>query len=173
MQTTADMEAAREIVMTATRTLVGLAARSLAEVSNDVSLAQYRVLVLLDGHGPQTMGQLAHSLSVNPSTVTRVCDVLVHKKFVRRQSTKGNRRTVRAELTARGQKLVDHVMARRRRLIDAALARMTPEAQCRLARSLAELAEAARDMSDLAWTFGWSIEERDGGDANVAAVMAE
>jgi DNA-binding MarR family transcriptional regulator len=174
MQTTADAKAAaREIVMTATRVLVGLAARSLAEVSNDVSLAQYRVLVLLDGHGPQTMGQLADSLGVNPSTVTRVCDVLVHKKFMRRQSAKGNRRTVRAELTARGQKLVDQVMARRRRLIDAALARMTPEAQSRLVRSLAELADAAADMSDLAWTFGWSIKQGDGGDASVAAVMTE
>jgi hypothetical protein len=65
-------------------------------------------------------------------------------------------------------------MARRRRLIDAALARMTPEAQSRLVRSLAEFTEAAGDMSDLAWTFGWSIKQRDGGDARVvAAVTAE
>jgi DNA-binding MarR family transcriptional regulator len=119
------------------------------------------------------MGQLADSLGVNPSTVTRVCDVLVHKKFMRRQSAKGNRRTVRAELTARGQKLVDQVMAQRRQLIDAALARMTPGAQSRLVRSLAELADAADDLSDLAWTFGWSIKQRDGGDASAAAVTAE
>jgi DNA-binding MarR family transcriptional regulator len=162
MQVSAEMEATRRIVMTATRALVGLAARSLAEVSDDVSLAQYRVLVLLDGHGRQTMGQLADRLGVNPSTVTRVCDVLVDKKFIRRQSAEGNRRTVCAELTGRGQKLVDQVMDRRLGLIDDALARMTPEAQRRLVRSLSEFAEAAGELCDLAWTLGWSISERDG-----------
>lgn len=151
--------------MTATRSIVGLAARSLAEVSDDVSLAQYRVLVLLDGHGPRTMGQLADSLGVNPSTVTRVCDVLVEKKFIRRKAAEGNRRTVCAELTPRGQNLVDQVMARRRQLIDAALARMTPGGQRCLVHSLAEFAEAAGELSDLAWTLGWSMKERDVSDA--------
>src|SRR5438309_3757407 len=156
MQATTSPEGTREIVMTATRALVGLAARSLAEVSDDVSLAQYRVLVLLDGLGPQTMGQLAECLGVNPSTVTRVCDVLVDKKFIRRRSAEGNRRTVRAELTTLGQKRVDQVMSRRRQLVDAALARMAPEAQARLVRSLAEFAAAAGELSDHAWTFWWS-----------------
>lgn len=152
--------------MTTTRALVGLAARSLAEVSDDVSLAQYRVLVLLEGLGPQTMGELAQCLGVNPSTVTRVCDVLVQKKFIRRQVAAGNRRTVRAELTALGQKRVDQVMNRRRQLIDAALGRMTPEAQGHLVRGMAEFAEAAGELSDHAWTFGWSIKGPDGDDAN-------
>jgi DNA-binding MarR family transcriptional regulator len=137
---------------------VGLAARSLVEVSEDVSLPQYRVLVLLDAQGPQAMGSLAASLGVKPSTVTRMCDVLVHKGLIRRQSTPDNRRTVCAELTAGGHKLVRQVMARRGRLVDAALARMTPEAQDRFARSLAEFAEAAGDLPDLAWTLGWSID---------------
>ena len=166
MQISTDAEAARDIVMTATRALVGLAARSLAEVSDDVSLAQYRVLVLLDGLGPQTMGQLAEYLGVNPSTVTRVFDVLVDKRFIRRRSAEGNRRSVRAELTALGRKRVDQVMSRRRQLIEAALARMTPEAQERLVRSLAEFAEAAGELSDHAWTLGWSIKGRDAEDAN-------
>ncbi len=52
----------REVVITATRALVGVAARSLAEVNDDVTLPQYRVLVLLDGRGPQTMGELAEAL---------------------------------------------------------------------------------------------------------------
>ena len=164
MQARVEVEAAREIVMTATRALVGLAARSLAEVSDDVSLAQYRVLVLLDGLGPQTMGELAGYLGVNPSTVTRVCDVLVDKRFIRRRSAEGNRRSVRAELTPLGRKRVDQVMNRRRQLIDAALARMTPEAQGRLVRSLAEFAEAAGESSDHAWTLGWSIKD---GETNI------
>jgi DNA-binding MarR family transcriptional regulator len=145
-------------VLNATRAFVGLAARSLAEVSDDVSLTQYRVLVLLDAHGPQAMGRLAASLGVKPSTVTRMCDMLVHKRLIRRQPVPDNRRTVCAELTAGGRKLVDQVTDRRGRLIDAALTRMTPEAQDRFARSLAEFAEAAGDLPDLAWTLGWSID---------------
>lgn len=154
------------MVLTGTRALVGIAARSLAEVTDEVTLAQYRVLVLLHGRGPQTMGDLASSLNVTPSTVTRLCDVLVDKRLIRRRTGRDNRRTVCAELSAHGHRLVDQVMERRRRLIDDALGRMTPEAQRRLARSLAEFAAAAGEVSDRAWTLGWSLEEEasDGGD---------
>jgi len=151
----------REVVLEATRALVGVAARSLAEVSEDVTLAQYRVLVLLDGRGAQTMGELAHSLDVNPSTVTRVCDVLSDKKLINRIQAKGNRRSVRAELSVRGRKVVQQVMARRRRLIDDALCRMSPQAQRRLARGLTEFAEAAGEVSHHAWTLGWSLDEKE------------
>jgi DNA-binding MarR family transcriptional regulator len=153
-----DVAPARDAVLSATRAFVGLAARSLVEVSDDVSLTQYRVLVLLDGHGPQAMGRLAASLGVKPSTVTRMCDVLVHKRLIRRRPAPDNRRTVCAELTAGGRRLVSQVTARRGRLIDAVLARMTPGARDRFARSLAEFAEAAGDLPDLAWTLGWSID---------------
>lgn len=149
--------------MDATRALVGMAARSLAEVSDDVTLAQYRVLVLLDGRETQTMGELAERLGVTPSTVTRVCDVLVDKKLIRRRPVADNRRSVRAELTARGRALVTQVMDRRRRLIDDALSRMTPEAQRRLGRSLAEFAAAAGEVSDYAWQLGWALQEQDRG----------
>ena len=59
-----------EVVLDATRALVGVAARSLAIINDDVSLAQLRVLVLIDERGPQTMGQIATNLAVSPSTVT-------------------------------------------------------------------------------------------------------
>ena len=165
MQHSADADAIIEAVMLGTRALVGVAARSLAEVSDDVSLAQYRVLVLIDGHGPQTMGELADRLGVNPSTVTRVCDVLVTKRLIRRGPARDNRRTVSAELTARGDKLVSQVTERRRRLIAEALEHMKPDSQRRLASGLADFAAAAGELSDHAWTLGWSIEDdRDAGD---------
>ena len=124
--------------------MVGIAARSLAEVSDDVSLAQYRVLVLLDGRGPLTMSELAASLGVNPSTVTRVCDVLVDKRLIRRQTAKENRRSVHAELTVAGGRLIAQVMDRRRKLIDDTLGRMSPEAHVDLARGLHEFADRGR-----------------------------
>lgn len=153
----------REAVLSATRALAGLAARTIAEVSAEVSLAQYRVLVLLHGGGPMTMGSLAAILDVNPSTVTRTCDALVDKGLIRRRTSQDNRRTVIAELTSRGHKLVDGVMDHRRGLIDDVLDRMSPPAQRRLARSMAEFAEAAGEFADCAWALGWSLDEGTGG----------
>src|SRR3954453_21920684 len=106
-----------EVVLSATRALVGAAARSLASVSDDVTIAQHRVLVLLEGRGPQTMRALADQLDVSPSTATRVCDRLVDKKLVRRRIDDNDRRAVRVDLSPRGRKLIDHVMQRRRALI--------------------------------------------------------
>jgi DNA-binding MarR family transcriptional regulator len=153
----------REMVMVASRALVGIAARSLAEVAADVSLAQFRVLLLLDGSS-RTMGELSDSLAVHPSTVTRTCDLLVGKGLIRRQGAADNRRVVCAELTRRGRRLVARAMDRRRALIDEALGRMAPAAQRRVARSLAEFAAAAGEVSDHAWTLGWSLAGRDTDD---------
>src|SRR4051812_41175800 len=151
-------EEVRDIVMSGTRALVGIAARSLAGISEDVSLPQYRVLVLLDGRGPLAMSDLASSLDVNPSTVTRVCDLLVEKKLIRRKQAPNNRRMVCAELSARGRRLVEQVMTHREALIDDALAKMPPEAQRRLGRGLAEFAVAAGEVADHAWTLGWTLD---------------
>lgn len=145
--------------MAATRALVGIAARSIAAVSEDATVVQLRVLVLIEGKGPQTMGQLAKSLDVNRSTVTRVCDVLVDKKLIHRGPAKDNRRTVSAALAPRGRRLVEQMTRHRRRLIDEALEKMTPESRRRLARGLSEFAVAAGEVSDAAWTLGWSMDQ--------------
>lgn len=152
-----------EAVLAGSRALVGIAARSLGTVSEEVSLPQYRLLVLLEGRGRQTMKELAASLDVNPSTVTRACDLLVDKDLIRRVAHPGDRRTVCAELAPRGRKMVAAVMRRRRRLIDAAIGRMAAPDRRRLASSLAAFAEAAGEVSDHAWTLGWDLEGETGG----------
>src|SRR4051812_40588029 len=147
-------EAVGDVVMDATRALVGVAAQSIAEVSDEVSLAQLRVLVLLDARGEMTMGELAELLAVNPSTATRVCDVLEDKGYVVRAPDGSNRRVVRVVLTRGGRSLVQRTLRRRRKLLDAALGRMSQESQQRLARSLAELTDALGAASEQAWTLG-------------------
>lgn len=151
--------AAREAVMDATRALVGLAARSVADVGADVSLVQFRVLVLLEGRGAQPMGELAAHLDVNPSTVTRVCDVLVDKQLIRRRVSSGNRRSVCAELTAKGRRLMERVLEERRRLVDEALAGLSTSSKRRLTAALADLSSALAELSDEAWTLGWHLGE--------------
>lgn len=140
-----------ELVLAATRALVGMAARSLAGVADDVSVPQYRLLVLLESRGPQTMGTVAASLDVSASTATRACDRLVEKELVVRRADESDRRSVRVHLTPAGRNLVDQVMSRRRREIDAVLARMSPEARKRLARALADFAVTAGGAGDDRW----------------------
>jgi DNA-binding MarR family transcriptional regulator len=104
------------------------------------------------------MGELAASLNVSPSTVTRMCDVLVERRLIRRVQSRDNRRVVCAELAAAGRRLVDQVMTRRRLLVDEVLVRMTPTARRRLARSLGEFAEVAGELSEHAWVLGWPVD---------------
>jgi DNA-binding MarR family transcriptional regulator len=144
-------------VLSATRALVGVAARSLAAVSDDVTIAQHRVLVLLEGRGPQTMRALADQLDVSPSTATRVCDRLVDKKLVRRRIDDDDRRAVLVDLTPRGRKLIEQVMQRRRTLIADILGQLPPASQRRLGEALLEFANAAGEISDEAWTLGWPV----------------
>ena len=64
-------------LMRASRALVAITARSLASVSDDVTLPQFRTLVVLAHGGPQTVTALAEHLGVHASTMTRMCTRLV------------------------------------------------------------------------------------------------
>lgn len=154
-----------DIVLVATGALVGIAARSLAEVGDDVTLAQQRVLVLLAATDDRTMGDIAEQLAVNPSTATRVCVRLEDKKLIRRHTDVDDRRTVRVQLSARGRRLVERVMDRRRVMITEVLTAMPVAARTRLADALVEFARAAGDLPDGAWTLGWHVND----DADTAS----
>src|SRR5580658_2470565 len=60
-------------VLAASRALVAVAAKSLGAAEEEVTLPQYRALVVLATRGPQRMTELADALEVNQSTVTRMC----------------------------------------------------------------------------------------------------
>src|ERR1700749_3846428 len=60
-----------DAVLGASRALVAVAARSLATVADDVTLAQYRVLIELASRGPQRLADLAGLLRVDRSPPPR------------------------------------------------------------------------------------------------------
>jgi DNA-binding MarR family transcriptional regulator len=136
--------------------LVGVAARSVAEISDDVSLVQVRVLVLLHNQRHQTMGGLADALGVNRSTATRVCERLEAKHLVRRRVDPDDRRSVHAELTRKGAKLVQQMINRRRAELESVLAQMTPTARDQLVAGLRAFADAGAHMGAHAWGVGWA-----------------
>ncbi len=82
-------------VLSASRVLVAVAARSLADFAEEVTLTQYRTLVVLASRGPQNVAGLAEAVGVTPATATRMCDRLVKKKLIARRSERGDRRQVR------------------------------------------------------------------------------
>lgn len=146
-----DPSLATEAVMAAARVLVGVTAASMAEVENQVTLPQLRVLVMADADEPLTLPQVAAILGVHASNATRTCDRLVIAGFLDRRDNPDDRRQLQLTLTTQGRALVRRVMDHRRQAIEAVLHRMQPRAQQRLADVLTEFAAAANDTGLDEW----------------------
>jgi DNA-binding MarR family transcriptional regulator len=150
-----DLRPVVDAVVAASRALVGVAARSLAGLEEEVTLPQYRMLVLLCSRGPQRVADLAEALGVNPSTATRMSDRLVTKHLVRRQRQVSDRRSVRVAVTPAGRALVDHVTERRRGEIARVVQAMPMEARVPLVEALRAFSDAAGEVPEQSWSTGW------------------
>lgn len=130
-------------VLTASRVLVGVSARSLDEVENVVTMAQFRTLVVLHTRGETNLNGLAERLGVNASTAMRMIDKLLAAGLVTRQDNPRDRREVLLGLTAEGARLVQRVTERRRAEITRIVSAMPTERRSDFAAALAAFAEAA------------------------------
>ena len=148
-----------DAVLGASRALVAVAARSLADLAEDVTLAQYRVLVELAARGPQRPADLASTLGVDRSTTTRMCDRLVRKGLVQRRRISADRRVVRISLTPAGRALVEEVTRRRRVEIAQILRRMPHADRASALRALRVFADAAGEVPEQDWSLGWGQEQ--------------
>jgi DNA-binding MarR family transcriptional regulator len=146
-----------DAVVSASRVLVAMAARSLADVGEEVTLTQYRSLVVLASRGPQGVAALAEAVAVTPPTASRLVDRLVRKGLVQRRTDRHDRRQVRIGLTEAGRSLVDLVTERRRHEIARLLTSIDPEAQRAMAAGLQQLALAAGEVPEQDWTMGWDL----------------
>lgn len=151
------VEAITDAVFAASRALVAVAARSLASVHDDVTLPQYRVLVILCARGPLGMSDLADELGCSGSTATRLCDRLVGRQLVDRQHRVDNRREVEVTATRSGEQLVRKVTERRRVEIEAILANIGPRQRSDLIKAFQAFADAAGEVPDQAWSTGWEL----------------
>jgi DNA-binding MarR family transcriptional regulator len=104
-----DVDAVTRAVLTASRLLVAVSARSLAAVEDRVTLPQFRLLVVLSTHGSAKLVVLAERLGVNPSTAMRMIDRLVAAGLVDRRANPDNRRETVLRLTDEGYRLVEDV----------------------------------------------------------------
>jgi DNA-binding MarR family transcriptional regulator len=139
----------------ASRALVAVAARSLGGLDDDVTLAQYRALVVLWTRGPRRAADLADALEVTPSTASRMVERLVRKGLVGRSRSDEDRRTVSLELTAAGREVVQQVIEHRRREISGILEQMPTRGRKALTATLRAFAEAAGEAPEQDWALGW------------------
>lgn len=112
---TASRQDVIDALLSASRAMVAIAARSLLDLDADVTLPQYRVLVVLASRGGQRVVDIAAEFQVDASAATRMCDRLVRKGLIRRDRSEGDRREVVLALTPAGRNLVRSVTSRRRR----------------------------------------------------------
>jgi DNA-binding MarR family transcriptional regulator len=146
-------------VLRASRALVAVAARSLATVAADVTLAQYRVLIELASRGSLRPADLADALGVDRSTATRMCDRLVKKKLVARRRASDDRRSVKISLTREGGELVAEVTRRRRAEITTVVARMPVSHRAMVIEALRVFADAAGEVPEQDWSLGWDLDQ--------------
>lgn len=136
-----------EAVLAANRLFVAVATSALAGLAPDVTLPQFRALVLLDQHGSMTVTALAGALGVVRSTATRMCDRLVAKGLIHRAVDRRNRRCVTVRLARPGRELIAESTARRRVELARILDVLPPADQGRVAEALRLLVTAAESRA--------------------------
>jgi DNA-binding MarR family transcriptional regulator len=145
-------------LLTASRVLVGVSARSLAEVEGTVTVTQFRTLVVLESNGEINLGRLAELLKVNSSTAMRMIDRLLVAALVTREDNPANRREVLLELSPQGRRLVRKVTARRRAEIASIVSAIPLDRRDELIEALRLFAQAAGEpdpQSEDAGNLGW------------------
>jgi DNA-binding MarR family transcriptional regulator len=133
-----------------TRALVGLTVHSLEALGGEVTLPQFRLLLIASGLGRVPSSRIAADAMMKPSSVTRLADKLEAAGLLERGTDPRSRSIVTIEVTRAGLDLVARVVARRHELLENVLGRMEPEerqAAARIARRFAGLAGDAASFS--------------------------
>ena len=133
--------------LVASRSLLGFVARSLTPVLDTMTMPQFRVLVVLDGAGPQRMGDVAERVGVHPSTLSRTVEKLVAGGWIERATSEDSRREVHVALSRHGRELVATVTRERRQAIAGVLAGMSRDDRAAVRRGMELFSAAAGEAS--------------------------
>ncbi len=136
--TTADesLDILTDSLLTASRLLVAISARSIAQVDETITIPQFRTLVILSNRGPVNLATLATLLGVQPSATGRMVDRLVSAGMIDRLPHPTSRRELLAALTKRGREVVRQVTAYRRKEIARIVEQMPTTERQGLVRAL-------------------------------------
>jgi DNA-binding MarR family transcriptional regulator len=122
---------------------VGLTARSLADVVPELTLAQWRVLVLVDRPGGMAIGSIASALGAKIAAASRLVGRLHARDLVESKRSDVDARVVLVSLTKAGEDLRTRVLERRRAEL---VARLSAVALPTEALDLVERLATAREV---------------------------
>lgn len=111
----ANADAMVTALLTASRLLVAVTARSFAQIEESITLPKFRLLICLSTRGPLRITELAEELECNPSTATRMANRLQSMGLIGRYPLEGG--GALTALTPKGQRIVDQVTDFRRKEI--------------------------------------------------------
>ncbi len=130
------VDAITDALLTASRLLVAVSARSIALVDDSITFPQFRTLVILSSRGSVNLATLAGLLDVKPSAAGRMVDRLVSAGLIDRLPHPTSRRELLVTLTPRGRQVVRQVTAHRRRGIARIVEKLPPAERHGLVRAL-------------------------------------
>jgi len=78
-------------------------------LSSDLTVAQLRILLVLQSRGPTRMSDIASTLSVTLPSATGIVDNLVRKGLVERETNPTDRRLVICKMTPAGQESINRL----------------------------------------------------------------
>ena len=136
------LDAITDALLTASRLLVAISARSIALVDDTITIPQFRTLVILSNEGPVNLATLAGLLEVQPSTIGRMVDRLVTAGLIDRRPHPTSRRELVVGLTTRGGRVVQKVTANRRKELARVVEKMPVRERRGLVRALTAFATA-------------------------------
>ncbi|WP_410597937.1 MarR family winged helix-turn-helix transcriptional regulator [Amycolatopsis sp. lyj-23] len=123
--------------------LVGIAWECAHAAPPEVSFPQTRLLLVLDRLGRVPSSQLAATMGVNASSVTRLADRLEALGHVARGRSPGNRSVVTLEVTETGREIVARLLDRRQAALGALLDKLPPSQRQAAGEAARQLVEAA------------------------------
>ena len=98
-----------ETALAELRALVGVVDSVLSAEAGELTVPQLRALVALAASGPSRSIDLATALSLDPSTVSRLCARLKARRLITLRRSRASGREVEIDLSARGRAVLDAV----------------------------------------------------------------
>jgi DNA-binding MarR family transcriptional regulator len=113
-----------------------------------ISMAHLHLMILLNVHGPQSMGWVAERLGTGLPTATGLVTRMEERRLVERVRDETDRRVVLVRLTETGAGELSELQAIRRRRMAAALDRLSEAELTRLLDSMRSLRSAFAHLQE-------------------------
>lgn len=97
------------LIESLSRNMRRYSAKYLREKKVSLTLEQIAVLTILKEHGSKYQHELAHIMSKDNPTLTRILDLLEKKSYLQRKVSAGDRRKFRILLTSSGDKILTEI----------------------------------------------------------------